>query len=232
MLAVYIKDEDPAVVITGTVNNLHLSDASKAAIALLQPVAVAMPASYYLCNAVIAQAPVTVSAVATNVGTAAALASVTVPVIVANKKSSCYLCSCSSTSLGLLPKPLQHLLQCCSIYRKHLELVHAQACCSACYRYQWMISAICASAYLIFYIHMSDLQYILSVIHNHVFSIYDACSTCFRFLLYYWLERCMLTLLCIPGLVDKLCALSISDVFSTCHRWDRSTMNAADQQMF
>jgi len=35
MHAVYIKDEDQAVVITRTVNNLHLSDASKAAIALL-----------------------------------------------------------------------------------------------------------------------------------------------------------------------------------------------------
>jgi hypothetical protein len=42
MPAVYIKDKDPAVVITGTVNNVHLSDASTAAIALLQPVAVAL----------------------------------------------------------------------------------------------------------------------------------------------------------------------------------------------
>ena len=160
MLAVYIKDEDPAVVITGTVNNLHLSDASKAAIALLQPVAVAMPASYYLCNAVIAQAPVTVSAVATNVGTAAALASVTVPVIVANKKSSCYLCSCN-----LLPLPLQHLLQRCSIYRKHLKLLMLKPVAVPVIAtivqhlflllqvVDWhrMISVICASAYLIFY---------------------------------------------------------------------------------
>ena len=87
-------DEDPAVVITGTVTNLHLPDASTAAIALLQSIAV--PASYCLCSAVIAQAPATVSAVATNVGTATALASVTVPVFVANKKSSCsvhYICS-------------------------------------------------------------------------------------------------------------------------------------------
>ena len=75
-----------------------------------------------LCSAVIAQAPATVSAVATNVGTATALASVTVPVFVANKKSSCSLCSCNSTSLSLLPLPLQHLLQYCSIYRKHLKL--------------------------------------------------------------------------------------------------------------
>ena len=70
MPSVYIKNEDQAVVITGTVNNLHLSEASKAAIALLQPVAV--PASYCLCSVVIAQASVTVSAVATNVGTATA----------------------------------------------------------------------------------------------------------------------------------------------------------------
>jgi len=113
--AVYTKDEDQAVVITGTVNNLHLSIAFTAAIALLQPVAV--PASYCLCSAVQAPASITVSAFATNFGTATALASVTVPVIVANKKSSCYLCSCN-----LLPLPLQHLLQCCSIYRKHLKL--------------------------------------------------------------------------------------------------------------
>jgi hypothetical protein len=120
MSSVYIKNEDQVVIITGTVINLHLSEASKAAIALFQPVA--GPASYCLCSVVIAQASVTVSAVATNVGTATALASVTVPVIVANKKSSCYLCSCNSTSLSLLFLPLQHLLQCCSTYRKHLEL--------------------------------------------------------------------------------------------------------------
>ena len=40
MLAVYTKDEGPAVIINGTVNNLDLSDASTAVIALLQPVAV------------------------------------------------------------------------------------------------------------------------------------------------------------------------------------------------
>ena len=114
MPSVYIKNEDQVVIMTGTVINLHLSEASKAAIALFQPVA--GPASYCLCSVVIAQASVTVSAVAT------ALASVTVPVIVANKKSSCYLCSCNSTSLSLLFLPLQHLLQCCSTYRKHLEL--------------------------------------------------------------------------------------------------------------
>jgi hypothetical protein len=43
-LLYFTKDEDPAVIITGTVNNLDLSDASTAVIALLQPVAV--PTSY------------------------------------------------------------------------------------------------------------------------------------------------------------------------------------------
>ena len=38
--AVYTKVEDTAVVISGTINNLDLSDASKAGVALLQPVAV------------------------------------------------------------------------------------------------------------------------------------------------------------------------------------------------
>jgi len=66
--AVYTKDEDQAVVITGTVNNLHLSNAFTAAIALLQPVAV--PASYCLCSAVKAPASVTVSAESSLIRTA------------------------------------------------------------------------------------------------------------------------------------------------------------------
>ena len=158
MPAVYTKDEDQAVVITGTVNNLHLLTAVTATIALLQPVAV--PASYCLSSAVQAPASITVSAVVTDVGTATALASVTVPVIVANKKSSCYLCSCN-----LLPLPLQHLLQRCSIYRKHLKLLMLKPVAVPVIAtivqhlflllqvVDWhrMISVICASAYLIFY---------------------------------------------------------------------------------
>jgi len=82
-------------------NNLDLSDASTAVIALLQLVAV--PASYCLCSiissAVKAPVSVTVSAVATNVGAATALASVTMSFVIVNQKSSCYLCSCNSSSL-------------------------------------------------------------------------------------------------------------------------------------
>jgi hypothetical protein len=107
MPSVYIKNEDQVVIMTGTVINLHLSEASKAAIALFQPVA--GPASYCLCSVVIAQASVTVSAVATNVGTATALASVTVPVLVAVKTSCPYYSSFSPS--------LQRQFHAQSIYR-------------------------------------------------------------------------------------------------------------------
>ena len=132
-----------------------------------------------LCSAVIAQAPATVSAVATNVGTATALASVTVPVFVANKKSSCSLCSCNSTSLSLLPLPLLLDLS------QAPQAVHAQACCSACYRYDcstpflllqvvdWhkMISVVCAYS-----INLQCVLYILEI-YNTFYQSYII--TCF-----------------------------------------------------
>ena len=66
-----------------------------------------------------------------------------------------------------------------------------------------LISVICASAYLTFYqstmraIHIRDIRYILSVIHNYMLSTYDACSICFRFLMYLahtinWYDACSL----------------------------------------
>ena len=46
-------------------------------------------------------------------------------------------------------------------------------------------------------IHIRDIRYILSVIHNHMPSTYDACSICFRILMYLphaidWYDACSL----------------------------------------
>ena len=46
-------------------------------------------------------------------------------------------------------------------------------------------------------IHIRDIRYILSVMHTHMLSTYDACSICFRFLMYCahtidWYDACSL----------------------------------------
>ena len=83
---------------------------------------------------------VTVSAVVTNVGAATALASVTVSFIVAHQKSSCYLCSCNSSSLRSIADLTASTAPAFVAMQFDLSqaprAIHTQSCCSACYRYQ------------------------------------------------------------------------------------------------
>ena len=91
-------------------------------------------------SAVKAPVSVTVSAVATNVGAATALASVTVSFVVANQKSSCYLCSCNSSSLRSIADLTAPTAPAFVAMQFDLSqaprAIHTQSCCSACYRYQ------------------------------------------------------------------------------------------------
>ena len=77
-------------------------------------------------SAIKAPVSVTVSAVATNVGAATALASVRMTFVFVNQKSSCYLTAPTAPAFVTMQLDLS----------RAPRVVHIQACCCACYPYQ------------------------------------------------------------------------------------------------